>query len=136
MFMIGEALRGGLDDRRVQIKSRRGNEEQGGVGGIAQQRCALGAPVAHRRTVMQRPAIALVAIGSIDDGLDRRMPALVVLLQKLPREFLGPGFFRGEFGLDDADEIQQRAAAQVIADGMAAGAHEHRHAPYSSRRLT
>ena len=42
----------------------------------------------------------------------------------------GPGFLGDLVGLDDADEIEQRAAAQVIANDVAVRPHEHRHHPF------
>src|SRR5262245_57022469 len=72
---------------------------QHGVHGIAQHGRPARAPVADRRTVVQRPAEALVAVRLVDDELDVGMPAAEVGLEVLPREPGGPGFLRDLIGL-------------------------------------
>jgi len=94
---------------------------------VTDERDTIRAPVRRGWAIMQRPAIAGVLVGGIDHRLHRRIPAAVIGFELLPREFQRPRFFGNFAGLDAADEIEQRAAAQVVADGVAAGADEHRH---------
>ena len=66
--------------RAVLDRHRRALREirQRRMRGVAQQRARARAPVADRRPVEQRPAIACVLVGGVDHGLDRRMPAAIV----------------------------------------------------------
>ena len=63
---------------------------------------------------MQRPAVASVPIGRIDDRLNVGMPALEVHLEPFPGKFGGPRFLGHFIRLDEPNEIKQSASAQVV----------------------
>jgi hypothetical protein len=69
----------------------------------------------------------LVAVGRVDHRVHDRMPALVVCLHLLPRQLHGPGLLQHLVGLDDADEVHQIPAAQIIKHCVPAGPEKQRH---------
>ena len=95
---------------------------------FAQKGDARRAPIRQRRAAEQRPAVARVRVGGIDQLLHVVMPAGKIALELGPREFRGPRFLGHFVRLDEPDEIEQRAAAaDVVRDEVPAGAHPHRH---------
>src|ERR1700716_3584356 len=110
-----------LDRHRRALRQIR----QRGMSRIAEDRDALRAPIADRRPIVHRPAVTLVLVGRIDDRLDRGMPTSIIGFEVFPRELERPGFL-GDWGLDSAGEIQELAAAEIIAHDVAARSHENR----------
>src|ERR1043166_3116292 len=93
---------------------------------IAEQRHPLGAPVVDRLSIEERPAVALIALGGVDDGLDLGMPAGVGGLELLPRSAHGPGLLVPRRVFRTTDKVEQLTATQPIHDAMVLGAAPHR----------
>src|SRR6185437_13070625 len=68
----------------------------------------------------QRPLVGYLEV--LDDGVDFLVPSGKGAAASLARAALGPGFHRPVLALEDADEVEQLAAADRIGDDMAAGA--------------
>ena len=95
-----------------------GQKRQRGMGGIAQQGGAGGAPVVDRGAVVERPAIALGVVHRIEDGLHLGMPAGIGGLEFLPGPDLVPGFVLPGLVRRAADKVEQVARAQPVDHGM------------------
>src|SRR5439155_24247952 len=61
------------------------------------------------------------------DRLNVFVQTLKIRFQPFPRKFGGPRLLGDLFGLDQAHEIQQGSAAEIVANDMSSGAHPHRH---------
>ena len=89
-------------------------EGQRRVGGVTEQRGPLGGPVEDGLAIVEGPAIALVTVRRIDDGLHLGVPAGVIRLELLPRTALRPGLLLPLRALRNADEIEHLTRAQPV----------------------
>ena len=120
-FCDAAGLRQGAREHRAVLDGHAGalrHEGKGRMGRVAEQRGARRAPRTNRRAVVEGPAVAGVAVGGVEDGLDLRVPADVIGLEFLPGATLDPGLFFPRAALGAADPVEHAAGAQPVDHAM------------------